>query len=67
MIKAEKLSGRTDEQFVLDLLKETGVLVVHGSGFGTDPTQGYFRMVYLADEPTLAEVFTRIDQFLATA
>ena len=67
MIKAEKLGGRTDEQFVLDLLKETGVLVVHGSGFGTDPRQGYFRMVYLADEPTLAEVFTRIDQFLATA
>jgi len=67
MIKAEKLGGRTDEQFVLDLLKETGVLVVHGSGFGTDPKQGYFRMVYLADEPALAEVFTRIDQFLATA
>ncbi len=67
MIKAEKLGGRTDEQFVLDLLKETGVLVVHGSGFGTDPKQGYFRMVYLADEPTLAEVFTRIDQFLGTA
>ena len=66
MIKAEKLGGRTDEQFVLDLLKETGVLVVHGSGFGTDPKQGYFRMVYLADEATLAEVFTRIDQFLAT-
>ena len=67
MIKAEKLGGRMDEQFVLDLLKETGVLVVHGSGFGTDPEQGYFRMVYLADEATLAEVFTRIDQFLATA
>src|SRR5882724_973056 len=67
MIKAEKLGGRTDEQFVLDLLKETGVLVVHGSGFGTDPKQGYFRMVYLADEATLAEVFTRIDQFLAAA
>jgi len=66
MIKAEKLGGRTDEQFVLDLLKKTGVLVVHGSGFGTDPKQGYFRMVYLADEATLAEVFTRIDQFLAT-
>ena len=66
MIKAEKLGGRTDEQFVLDLLKETGVLVVHGSGFGTDPKQGYFRMVYLADEAALAEVFTRIDQFLAT-
>lgn len=65
MIRAEKLDGRTDEQFVLDLLEETGVLFVHGSGFGMDPEQGYFRMVYLADEPTLEDVFGRIDRFLA--
>ena len=65
MIKAENLGRRTDEQFVLDLLKETGVLVVHGSGFGTDPEQGYFRMVYLADEATLGDVFGRINRFLA--
>jgi alanine-synthesizing transaminase len=65
MIKAEKLGDRTDERFVLDLLKETGVLVVHGSGFGVDPHLGYFRMVYLADEATLGEVFNRIDQFMA--
>jgi aspartate/methionine/tyrosine aminotransferase len=65
MIKAEKLGGRTDEQFVLDLLEETGVLVVHGSGFGVDPQQGYFRMVYLADEATLGDVFGRIDRFMA--
>jgi alanine-synthesizing transaminase len=67
MIKAEKLGKRTDEQFVLELLEETGVLVVHGSGFGTAPELGYFRMVYLADEATLADVFDRIDQFLARA
>jgi aspartate/methionine/tyrosine aminotransferase len=65
MIKAEKLGDRTDERFVLDLLKETGVLVVHGSGFGVDPHLGYFRMVYLADEAILGEVFNRIDQFMA--
>jgi len=67
MIKVEKLGGGTDEQFVLDLLKETGVLVVHGSGFGVEPHLGYFRMVYLADEATLGEVFNRIDQFIAMA
>jgi alanine-synthesizing transaminase len=66
MIKAEKPSDRTDERFVLDLLEKTGVLVVHGSGFGMDPQQGYFRMVYLADEATLGEVFDRIDRFMAT-
>ena len=65
MIKAEKLGGRTDEEFVLELLKETGVLVVHGSGFGTEPEQGYFRMVYLADEATLGDVFDRIERFMS--
>jgi alanine-synthesizing transaminase len=67
MIKAEKWRGRTDEQFVLDLLEGTGVLVVHGSGFGVDPQQGYFRMVYLADEATLSDVFDRIDRFMSAA
>jgi alanine-synthesizing transaminase len=67
MIKAEKLGDRTDERFVLELLEKTGVLVVHGSGFGMDPQQGYFRMVYLADEAMLGEVFDRIDRFLATS
>ena len=65
MIKAERLGGRLDEQFVLDLLNDTGVLVVPGSGFGTDPEQGYFRMVYLADEAMLGEVFNHIKRFMA--
>src|SRR2546425_9312363 len=65
MIKVDRLGERTDERFVLDLLEETSVLVVHGSGFGTDPQQGYFRLVYLADEATLDIVFSRLDQFLA--
>jgi len=65
MIRVEKPGGRTDEEFVSELLRETGVLVVHGSGFGMDPHQGYFRMVYLADEPILGDVFSRIDQFMS--
>ena len=66
MIKVDNLGERTDERFVLDLLEETGVLVVHGSGFGADPRRGYFRMVYLADEATLKIIFSRLGQFLAT-
>ena len=65
MIKVDN-PGDTDERIVLDLLEATGVLVVHGSGFGADPQQGYFRMVYLADEATLETVFRRIDQFLSS-
>jgi aspartate/methionine/tyrosine aminotransferase len=40
--------------------------VVHGSGFGAEPQQGYFRMVYLADEATLEIVFSRLAEFVAS-
>jgi aspartate/methionine/tyrosine aminotransferase len=62
MVKTDHLNGRTDEQFALDLLEASGVLVVHGSGFGCDPNDGYFRLVYLADEQTLDAAFDGIEQ-----
>jgi aspartate/methionine/tyrosine aminotransferase len=65
MIKINELSNQTDENFVLDLLKETGVLVVHGSGFGCDPASGYFRLVYLANEEVLSAAFKEIGKFVA--
>ena len=55
--------GHTDEQFVLALLNATGVLVVHGSGFGAAPEDGYFRVVYLADPAELTSVYTDIASF----
>jgi aspartate/methionine/tyrosine aminotransferase len=64
MIKAEDPIRRNDERFVLDLLDATGVLVVHGSGFGSDPKDGFFRLVYLADETVLSHVFTEIGRFI---
>lgn len=64
MIRVADMGGRTDEQFVLDLIKTANVLVVHGSGFGCDPQAGYFRMVYLADEQTLANAFDGIESSL---
>jgi len=62
MVKTDYLAGRTDEQFALDLLEASGVLVVHGSGFGCDPADGYFRLVYLAGEQLLAEAFDGIER-----
>lgn len=53
-----------DKQFVLDLLHEEYVLVVHGSGFSPEKGKGHFRLVYLADEDTLNMAFDRIDSFL---
>jgi len=64
MIRVDDPERRTDERFVLDLLGETGVLVVHGSGFGADPATCHFRLVYLPDEAVLGSVFRRLAGFL---
>jgi aspartate/methionine/tyrosine aminotransferase len=66
MIRVDGLGDRTDERFVLDLLDDTGVLVVHGSGFGCDPHAGYFRLVYLADEAKLDAAFSEIGRFMTS-
>ena len=49
--------GRTDEEYVLGLLRETGVLVVYGSGFGLPSSEGYLRIVFLASPEELTEVY----------
>ncbi len=56
-----------DKQFVLDLLHEEHVLVVHGSGFSAEMGQGHFRLVYLANEEVLNEAFDRMDRFLSSS
>jgi aspartate/methionine/tyrosine aminotransferase len=57
--------GRTDEDFVLALLKATGILCVHGSGFGMPPERGFFRIVFLADPQALAGIYRDIGAFTA--
>ena len=55
--------GRTDEDYVLALLRETGILCVHGSGFGMPADQGFFRIVFLADPRELSSIYTDIGTF----
>src|SRR5882672_2620849 len=55
--------GRTDEDYVLALLRETGILCVYGSGFGMPPEAGSFRIVYLADPSELRSVYADIGAF----
>jgi len=57
MPKVELPKGRTDEDYVLALLRQTGVLCVHGSGFGTPASQGFFRVVFLASPAELGEIY----------
>jgi len=59
-------AGRTDEDFVLALLRDTGILCVHGSGFGTDPADGFFRVVFLADPVELASIYDALAEFTAS-
>ncbi len=53
-----------DKRFVLDLLHQHHVLLVHGSGFSPEFGQGHFRMVCLPPTEILAEAFDRIESFL---
>jgi alanine-synthesizing transaminase len=55
--------GRTDEDYVLALLRETGVLCVYGSGFGLPPEQGFLRIVFLAPPSELREVYRLMADF----
>jgi alanine-synthesizing transaminase len=57
--------GVTDEQYVLALLRETGVLCVYGSGFGTSPEDGFFRVVFLASPEELGEIYDLVAAFTA--
>lgn len=55
--------GHTDEQFVLALLRATGILCVHGSGFGMAPADGFMRIVFLASPDELRSVYADIGAF----
>tara|TARA_R110000868_G_scaffold42980_5_gene145134 strand:+ start:1186 stop:2388 length:1203 start_codon:yes stop_codon:yes gene_type:complete len=50
----------TDEDFVMALLEETGVALVHGTAFGLP---GHFRLSYAASNAELEEAVKRIQQF----
>lgn len=55
--------GRTDEDFVLALLCETGILCVYGSGFGLPPDAGFFRVVFLASAAELSGIYDDLAAF----
>jgi aspartate/methionine/tyrosine aminotransferase len=55
--------GRTDEDYVLGLLRATGLLCVHGSGFGMEPAQGFLRIVFLAAPDELRAIYALMADF----
>ena len=63
--KIENNQFSSDEEFVLKLLDEKGVLTVHGSGFGTQYGSGHFRIVYLPSFETLDSAMNKIEDFMS--
>src|SRR5262249_25653651 len=63
MPKVQLPEGKTDEDYVLALLRATGVLCVYGSGFARAPGDGYFRVVFLAEPADLRDIYQLIAEF----
>ena len=57
---------KDDQAFFLQLLEETKVMLVQGTGFNW-PDADHFRMVFLPHEDDLREAMARIARFLAGA
>jgi alanine-synthesizing transaminase len=65
MPKIDLPAGRTDEEYVLGLLRTTGILCVYGSGFGLTPGDGYLRVVFLSPPDELREIYRLMAEFTA--
>ena len=55
---------RNDTEYVLDVLRETGVVFVPGSGFGAEYGTGHFRSVYLPLPDMIATAMDRLESFM---
>ena len=57
--------GVTDADYVLGLLRATGILCVYGSGFGMPAEQGFLRIVFLASTDELSAIYDDMASFTA--
>ena len=55
---------KTDKDFVLDLIKEEGVVLVHGSGFCAEFGQNHFRTILLPPMATLEAAYDKMESFI---
>jgi alanine-synthesizing transaminase len=62
-IDVKRFNITDDERFIMDLLREQHILLVHGTGFNwKDPD--HFRIVFLPDKDTLTDALRRLGVFL---
>jgi alanine-synthesizing transaminase len=55
--------GKTDQDYVLGLLRATGILCVYGSGFGLPADDGFLRVVFLASPDELSAIYDDMAAF----
>jgi aminotransferase len=58
-----KNTGKKSRDFCMDLLHNTGVVTVPGSGFG-DAGEGYVRFTYATSEENIREGLKRVQDYL---
>ncbi len=63
--KVEADLWKTDMDFILDVLWNTGVLFVPGTGFCEEFGQRHFRTIILPDIPTLEKAYDKLETFMA--
>jgi aspartate/methionine/tyrosine aminotransferase len=56
---------KNDFEFVRDVLENTGILLVHGSGFDVTYGSGHFRGVFLPSIEILKTAFDRLERFMS--
>jgi alanine-synthesizing transaminase len=62
-VDIKRFNITSDEKFMMDLLREQHLLLVHGTGFNW-PEPDHFRIVFLPDTATLTDAMRRMELFL---
>jgi len=62
-IDTKRFNITNDEKFMLDLLRDQRLLLVHGTGFHWKEPD-HFRVVFLPDKATLTDAMRRLEMFL---
>jgi len=63
-IDVSRFNITSDVNFIMDLLRDQHLLLVHGTGFNWKD-HDHFRIVFLPDKDTIADAMTRLGKFLS--